>query len=118
MVAIPKMEPVADPIATVKATVRIDDYAVGTMGLRCTKHRPNELWFLCPFHDEKSASFHIRLHEQDFKCFGCGAGGDVIDLAMRSSGETNARVAAEAILVPSRTFSTVNSISGSNSTYS
>ena len=98
MVAIPKQEPLADPIATVKATVRIEDYAVNKMGLTPTKTRGNEIWFLCPLHDEKSASFHIRIQEQDFRCFGCGESGDVIDLEMSKIGAQNLRVAAENIL--------------------
>jgi DNA primase len=32
---------------------------------------------LCPFHQEKSPSFNVRPDKGMFKCFGCGAGGDV-----------------------------------------
>jgi hypothetical protein len=98
MVALPRTESQDDPIARVKATVQIGDYAENKMGLKATKRTPNQDWFLCPFHKETTASFHIRVREQDFKCFGCGVGGDVIDLEMRATGEQNARVAAERIL--------------------
>ena len=33
---------------------------------------------LCPFHSEKTPSFHVYTDTQSFYCFGCGAGGDVI----------------------------------------
>ncbi len=33
---------------------------------------------LCPFHNEKTPSFNVNEQKQIFKCFGCGAAGDVI----------------------------------------
>ncbi|MEQ1573607.1 MAG: DNA primase [Vicinamibacterales bacterium] len=32
---------------------------------------------LCPFHGEKTASFHVNRDKGFFHCFGCGVGGDV-----------------------------------------
>ena len=37
---------------------------------------------LCPFHTEKTASFSVHQTHQFYKCFGCGAGGDVIKFVM------------------------------------
>ena len=33
---------------------------------------------LCPFHNERTPSFHVNKDKGFFHCFGCGAGGDVI----------------------------------------
>ena len=33
---------------------------------------------LCPFHSEKTPSFHVNRDKGFFHCFGCGVGGDVI----------------------------------------
>ncbi|MCA8939907.1 MAG: DNA primase [Planctomycetes bacterium] len=37
---------------------------------------------LCPFHNEKTPSFTVNHQRQTYKCFGCGAGGSVIDFLM------------------------------------
>jgi DNA primase len=42
------------------------------------KKRGNDLVGLCPFHGEKTPSFHVHPDRGFFKCFGCGVGGDVI----------------------------------------
>lgn len=39
---------------------------------------------LCPFHDEKTPSFTVTPAKGIYKCFGCGAGGDVLDLMCKA----------------------------------
>ncbi len=38
---------------------------------------------LCPFHNEKTPSFTVSPEKQLYKCFGCGAGGNVIGFVMQ-----------------------------------
>lgn len=42
----------------------------------------------CPFHNEKTGSFTIYLDQNTFWCYGCGAGGTVVDFVMRLEGIT------------------------------
>ncbi len=41
---------------------------------------------LCPFHAEKTPSFHVHVDRGFFYCFGCGAKGDAFEYVMRTRG--------------------------------
>jgi DNA primase len=41
---------------------------------------------LCPFHDERSGSFHVRPDEKHYHCFGCQASGDPFNFVMETEG--------------------------------
>ena len=43
---------------------------------------------VCPFHDEAEGSFTVYADSEKFWCFGCGAGGDVLDFVGRMEGLT------------------------------
>jgi DNA primase len=46
--------------------------------------RSGRAWLgLCPFHNEKTASFNVNQEKQFFYCFGCSAGGDVFSFIMK-----------------------------------
>lgn len=42
---------------------------------------------LCPFHDEKTPSFNVRSDKGVFKCFGCGASGDLFSFLELKTGQ-------------------------------
>ncbi len=46
------------------------------------RKRGNDLVGLCPFHGEKTPSFHVHPDRGFFKCFGCGQGGHAIKFLM------------------------------------
>ena len=43
---------------------------------------------VCPFHDETEGSFTVYADSERWYCFGCGAGGDVLDFIQRSENLT------------------------------
>jgi len=47
---------------------------------------PGDYWGCCPLHAEQTPSFHVRISEDRFKCFGCGATGDVIEFVRLQRG--------------------------------
>ena len=44
--------------------------------------RGGRYWGLCPFHNEKTASFSVETDRKFFYCFGCGKGGGVVNFVM------------------------------------
>lgn len=62
-------------IAAIRERVRIDEVVGDYVQLR--RAGADSMKGLCPFHDEKSPSFHVRPNHGHFHCFGCGEGGDV-----------------------------------------
>ena len=62
-------------IASIRDGTRIEDVVGDYVQLR--RAGADSLKGLCPFHDEKSPSFHVRPNHGHFHCFGCGEGGDV-----------------------------------------
>lgn len=61
----------------------IVEYASSFMTL---KRSGREYMACCPFHNEKTPSFHIDREKQLFHCFGCGASGNFVQLVMRLEG--------------------------------
>ncbi|MBN1557929.1 MAG: DNA primase, partial [Lentisphaerae bacterium] len=50
------------------------------------KRSGNTFKALCPFHKEKTPSFHVNPQRQIYHCFGCGAGGDVFAFVQQYEG--------------------------------
>ena len=46
------------------------------------RQKGRRFWGLCPFHNEKTASFSVDSESQLYYCFGCHQGGNVIDFVM------------------------------------
>ncbi|MBT0565369.1 DNA primase [Williamsia sp. CHRR-6] len=62
-------------ITAIRERTRIEEIIGDYVSLR--KAGADSMKGLCPFHDEKSPSFHVRPNHGHFHCFGCGEGGDV-----------------------------------------
>ena len=65
-----------EDIEAVRERARIEDVAGEHVTLKPAG--VGSLKGLCPFHDERTPSFHVRPQLGLFHCFGCGEGGDVI----------------------------------------
>ena len=60
---------------------RTDIVDLVSESVRLTK-KGNSYWGCCPFHSEKTPSFHVVPDRQMYKCFGCGKGGGAINYVM------------------------------------
>lgn len=66
-------------VEEVRAKNDIVDVISGYVSL---KKKGGNYFGLCPFHNEKSASFSVSGGKQMYYCFGCGAGGNVFTFIM------------------------------------
>ncbi len=66
-------------IEEVRLKNRIEDVISGYVHMQ---KKGSNLFGLCPFHSEKSASFSVSIPKQMYYCFGCGAGGNVFTFLM------------------------------------
>ncbi len=63
-------------VRDLKLRVNLADVISRTVALR--KAGAGRLKGLCPFHSEKTPSFHVDVDKGYYKCFGCGKAGDAI----------------------------------------
>jgi len=75
-----------DTIALVRE--RTDLVAIVREGVPSLKRRGRSWVGLCPFHKEKSGSFHVNADRGFFHCFGCKESGSAIDFVMKHDGAT------------------------------
>ena len=67
-------------IEEIRSKVNIVDIIGERVGL---KRKGREYWCNCPFHNEKTPSFHVLPDRQMYHCFGCHAGGNVYTFLMQ-----------------------------------
>jgi len=70
-----------EDVALVRERVRVDAVIGEVVTLRSAG--AGSLKGLCPFHEERSPSFHVTPGRGLYYCFGCGEGGDVVDFLMK-----------------------------------
>ncbi len=70
-----------EDIALVRERARIDEVVREYVSLKSAGG--GSLKGLCPFHDERSPSFHVTPSRGMWYCFGCGEGGDVLTFLQR-----------------------------------
>lgn len=70
-----------EDILAVRERARIDEIVSAFVTLRPAG--VGSMKGLCPFHDERTPSFHVRPQVGHWHCFGCGEGGDVISFVQK-----------------------------------
>ncbi|HTW11345.1 MAG TPA: DNA primase, partial [Solirubrobacteraceae bacterium] len=64
----------------------IDILAVIGSRVELTRRGVNSYFGCCPFHDERTPSFHVRPDEKHYHCFGCSESGDAFTFLMQTEG--------------------------------
>jgi DNA primase len=73
-----------DFINELRHKARIEEIVGARVEFDRAKSNPHkgDFWGCCPFHGEKTPSFHVLTDRQSYHCFGCGAHGDVFSFIM------------------------------------
>ena len=64
----------------------VDMLAVVSTRTELRRAGVNSYFGVCPFHDERTGSFHVRPDEKHYHCFGCQESGDPFDFVMQTEG--------------------------------
>jgi DNA primase len=64
----------------------VDMLALVSARIELRRAGVNSYFGLCPFHQERTGSFHVRPDEKHYHCFGCQASGDPFDFVMETEG--------------------------------
>jgi CHC2 zinc finger len=75
----------SQPLNARELKARVDLAAIAGQFTRL-RTRGHQFVGLCPLHSERHPSFYVHPVKQCFKCFGCGAGGDLFEFIMRATG--------------------------------
>ena len=59
---------------------------VEASGVTLARKGKDELTGCCPFHEDDTPSLSVNVRKNLFRCFGCDAGGGVIDWVMKAEG--------------------------------
>lgn len=81
-------------VRDLKLRVNLADVVARVVSLK--KAGAGRLKGLCPFHNEKTPSFHVDADKGFYKCFGCGKAGDIISF-VRETEQLNFTEAVEAL---------------------
>ena len=81
-------------IEEIKARVDV----VAVIGRHVELKRAGRTWKgCCPFHGERTPSFHVYTEDKHYKCYGCGEYGNVFTSLQKPQGKADGRLVSELV---------------------
>jgi hypothetical protein len=78
--------PIRERIDRVKHALPLLRYLESTLSFKFRPVKSGQWLTLCPFHSEKTPSFHLFEQDHHYHCYGCGAHGDIVDFIQATKG--------------------------------